>query len=189
MRRRALQSSITSAAGRRTKCPAPASQRRSVGPKCSIRRSTRSRPVPLARSADRQPPAPPGQPIQYAAITECSDSRAINSASNRLIDQESTHAELVSIPTERGSADAGGVTPACVGGFVNQAVPGAVFCGTAMPPSILVTRGLGWSHVCRSQTGAVQHSLLPPPPARTHAVVAHRPDPLRDLAGARYRAG
>ena len=34
-----------------------------------------------------------------------------------------------------------------------------------MPPPILVTRALRWSHVCRSQTGAVLHSL---PPPRTH---------------------
>ena len=83
----------------------------------------------------------------------------------------------------------GPVTPACSGGFGNQTVPGVAFCGTAMHSSILSTRSLGCSHVCRSPTGAVRYPVLPAPPSRTHVVVSHRPDPLRDLAGARCRAG
>ena len=101
----------------------------------------------------------------------------------------STHADLVSTRHPGGSADAGCVNPACVGGFGNRTVPRVAVCGTAIPPRILVTRARGWSPVCRSPTGAARHPVLSAPPARTHAVVAHRPDSLRDLAGARCRAG
>ena len=81
------------------------------------------------------------------------------------------------------------VTPACSGGFGNQTVPGVAFCGTAMHSSILSTRSLGCSHVCRSPTGALRHPVLSAPPSRTHVVVSHRPGALRDLARARGWTG
>ena len=74
-------------------------------------------------------------------------------------------------------------------GLVQPRVPGAAGCATPMPSPTLLSRTRGRSDVCRSPTGARRRPVLSAPPSRTHLVVSHCPDALRDLAGARSRVG